>query len=135
MSGVFTMRAQINLRAETTEAAFVALSEHFTRLAKNEEPDQKVFCGGMLLLDPAEAEPTGMLIPTRLMHLIHKCGGNAQLLPQHERFELRQLLAMAKRQEAAMQPPTEGKVNAGSQEVAASPVSEPAPPDPGQHQA
>lgn len=107
MKPVYTLRAQMNLYATDADDAFAKLAEHFRRLAAGEDPDEKVFCGGMLALDPAEAVPTGVLVPSELMRLVVKCGGNTQLLPQHERFEMKRMLASWARHEKMMAPPSE----------------------------
>lgn len=132
MKPIFTLRAQMNLYADSTQDAFAALAEHFDRLATGEAPDEKVFCGGMMTLDPAEGAPSGCLVPAELMRLIVKCGGNVQLLPQHERFMVRRLLASWAKHEKMMAPPSaesdeKGVSDGGSNSEAGAtaPVSEP----------
>lgn len=131
MNDIFTLRAQINIRARDTDEAFAKLAEHFGRLAASKDPDETVFCGGMLALDPAEAVPTGALVPSDLMRLIVKCKGNFQLLPQHERFKARGLLAHWERHEKMMAPPNEETSDGNSKESAAAPVQQPVGKDQG----
>lgn len=107
MKPIYTLRAQMNLYASDADDAFAKLAEHFRRLAAGEDPDETVFCGGMLALDPAEAVPTGALVPSELMRLIVKCNGNRAFLPLAERNRMAELLTHWSRHEKMMAPPPE----------------------------
>lgn len=131
MKPIYTLRAQMNLYAADADDAFAKLSEHFRRLAAGEDPDETVFCGGMLALDPAEAVPTGSLVPTELMQLIVKCNGNVAALPGNERMRARHLLVSWARHEKLMAPPEE-KPDGSSKEGATAPVPVAEGADPGQ---